>query len=114
MEVLRYGGVKILKCGGMEVWWCGGVVVWRCGGVVVLWCGGVVVWWCDGVVVWWCDGVLVWKKVCPELHLLLLMSSMHHPVTMAKNHGFCPEALKDKPKNFFFCSAFLRLDQCKN
>ena len=32
---------------------------------------------------------------------VILMNSMHHPVTMAINMFSYPEALKDKPKNFF-------------
>ena len=46
------------------------------------------------------------KLVCTELPLIL-MNPLHHPVTMAKVHGFYPKALKDSPKNFFSASPSL-------
>ena len=42
----------------------------------------------------------LWKKiVCPATPLLL-MNPMHHPVTMAKNHGFLPRGVEGKAKKF--------------
>ena len=40
------------------------------------------------------------KIVCSALPLIL-MNPMHHPVKMAKNHGFLPRGVETKPKTLF-------------
>ena len=48
---------------------------------------------------------------------LILMSPMHHPVTMAKHQGFLPRGVAEQDKILVYAApslGFATLDQCKN